>query len=672
MRLFLSLAALVAAVAPAASVELSTVMVPNVGNTVEALAAVEDAIKAEAGVLPVGLEQPHKLADILAEECPGATDAYVESFAADVARLNPTLFKDPDSVTLEAFVGSRTYDITTVYIPFCLGSLSEKYVVKEGDSLWRIFQQSKEETGFTSWEEFLVETTRLNGENIEKEALSEGDVISLPADTWQVPVSSNNAKELINKLNTVEPLGGKLIMERPTEWGSTNAARLAQADDESCTTMNELDALHGAEMRLWDIAETLMLNDNLDEEYAYRRDKAVTRVAILDTGVDVPGHPAMRRLIFPLTRKRSEMFAFPDDPRSHHGTGVLFTATGGYFLSTLNPLGVAVEAAPFNIHKSVCPQPQSCFFGAESGRLRTAMDAAFERGSNISAVNISVSFTGDELEPWFDGFLGTDKDVLVVVSAGNDGSPIGNDHRIFPAIYGGDESSNLITVAGIDLDENLLPSSNHSPEKVDIAAWGCNVPVAEFDRSKRDFVRKLRSGTSYAAPHVLFAAAMILRERPRSRSRQLSPSEVKLRLMTSADHNPALWNKVRHGRVLNFAKALSLHSDVVELKSTGELLHGKVAIGTGDQSVAHICGDESPLRSSLLSITNLGQAPAAGTQPIMIYTRSTSVGGGVETSWCNAFTNDVTLTDAFTREEVAIPAHDIASIVFATYENEGN
>lgn len=672
MRLVLSLAAVMAAVAPAASAELSTVLVPNVGNTVEALAAVEDVIKAEAGVLPVGLERPQKLADILAEECPGATDAYVESFAADVARLNPTLFKNIDSVTLEAFVGNRSYDITTVYIPFCLGSLSEKYVVKDGDSLWRIFQQSKEETGFTSWEEFLAETARLNGENIEKEALSEGDVISLPADTWQVPVLSNHAKELIKKLNTVEPLGGKLIMERETEWGSANAARVTQADDESCTTVDEFGALRGAEKRLRDIADTLMLNDNLDEEYTtFKRKKTVTRVAILDTGVDAPRHPAMGRLISQLTRKRSEMFAFPDDPHSRHGTGVLFTATGGYFLSTLNPLGVAVEAAPFNIHKLVCQQPQSCDFGAEPGRLRTAMDAAFDRGTDISAVNISVAFTGDELESWFDGFLGTDKDVLVVVSAGNHGLPIGNDHKISPAIYGGDESSNLITVAGIDLEENLLPMSNYSPKNVDIAAWGCNVPVAEFDGSQQDFVRELKSGTSYAAPHVLFAAAMILRERPHS-SRQLSPSEVKIRLMTSADHNPALWNKVRHGRVLNFAKALSLHTDVVELKSTGELLHGKVAIGTGDQSVARICGDESPLRSSLLSITNLGQAPAAGTQPIMIYTRSTSVGGGVETSWCNAFTNDVTLTDAFTREEVAVPAHDIASIVFATYENEGN
>lgn len=669
--MFISLVSLAIAGAPATAEQLqfSTVVVPNVGKTSEEIAAVETAVKDGAGVLPLRIEEPRMLADIVAEECPGATDAYINSFPADVARLNPVLFKDPDSVTMMTFVGSRSYDITTVYIPYCLGALSERYIVKEGDSLWRIFQQNKQETGFTNWEQFLAETTRLNGTDIEKKALDQGDVISLPTESWQVPLTASKAKELVDKLNTVDPFGGQIIMERSTEWGNTNA-KLNAADVESCATVDELDALHGAEKRLWDIAEVLMLNDGLDEEYAYRRNKDVTRVAILDTGVDVPGHPAMRRLIFPLT-KRKEMSAFPEDPLSYHGTGVLFTATGGYFLSTLNPLGVAVEAAPYNINGSVCPQPQNCVYGADPGRLRKAMDAALERSSNISAINISISFTGEELEPWFEDYLGTDKDVLVVVSAGNDGLPIGNDNRISPAIYGGDESSNLITVAGIDLDGNLLPASNHSPEKVDIAAWGCNVPVAEYDRSKRTFVRKLRSGTSYAAPQVLFAAAMILRERPRSRP-LLSPSEVKIRLVASADHNLELWGKVRHGRVLNFAKALSLHSDVVELKSTGALLHGKVKIGSGDQSVTKICGDQSPLRSSLLSIFNLGQAPSAGTQPILIYTRSSSVGGGVETSWCNAITYDVTLTDSFTREEIPIPASDIASIVFATYENEGN
>lgn len=672
MRLILLTAALVTSVTQAGSaqLEISTVVVPSFGKTVEVLAAVEDVVKEQAGVLPVRLEQPAKLADIVAKECPGATDSYIKSFASDVGRLNPELFKDPDDVTLDALVGSKTYDVTTVYIPFCLGSLSERYVVEKGDSLWEIYSQTKEKTGVVTWEEFLAETTRLNGDSVDKGGLSQGDVISLPVESWKFQVSTTQAKELVDKLNTIAPLSGKILMERPMEWGSADAARLDEADHESCTTKGELDALHGAESRLWDIAETLMRNDVLDERYGFRRNKALTRVAILDTGVDGPGHPVMERMVWQLGN-RQDMLSYPDDPRSNHGTGVLFTAAGGYFLSTLNPLGTAVEAAPYNIHTSVCAQPQSCVYGADPSRLRTAMDLAFSRDSDISAVNISVSFTGGELEPWFKEFLGTDKEVLVVVSAGNDGLPIGDDNQIAPAIYGGDESSNLITVAGIDVSENLMPSSNHSKRKVDIAAWGCNVPVAEFDREKRTFVRQLRSGTSYAAPQVLFAAAMIARELPRN-ARQMRPSEVKLRLVTSADHNPALWDKIRHGRVLNFAKALSLHTDIVELKSTGKLLRGKVAIGSDDQRVARICGDQSPLRSSLLSIVNLEQAPDAGTQPILIYTRSTSVGGGLETSWCNAITSDVTLTDAFTKEEISVPASDIASIVFAAYEIEGN
>lgn len=642
--------------------QLSKITVPSLGMEQKTIDAVEGAIKDEAGVLLLRIEGSRTLQDIVSAECPGATEPYLAAFPRDVARLNPKLFEGKAEAPMSTLVGSSGYDVTLLYIPSCLGAFSERYVVKDGDSLWKIYNERKQEqNGIANWNDFLPEASRLNGDVVEQKPLEPGTVIAVPNASWQVPIAKGKVEGLVHRLEAI-PLNGKVQVEEKGNWGTRNSS---DEDNESCADVSELDALKGAESRLWNVADTLMFNDALDEKLALGRRKSVVNVAVLDSGIWAPRHPVMKRLLLKLTTD-DDALAFPNDPLGFHGTGVLFTAAGGYLLSALNPLGIPVQVAAYNLYQSVCTVPDHCTFVADPNRLNTAMRQAFDRQTETSGINISVSFPGANPLPWFIDYVGTNKDVLIVTSAGNDGAEIGETNKIFPAVFGGNEGTNLITVASLDLYNDLLPQSNFSKEVVDIAAWGCNVPVAEFDPAVGGFVRRLRSGTSYAAPQVLFAAAMIQRERPR-REPAPTPSEVKIRLMTSADHALGLWQKVRHGRILNLAKALSIHSDVVQLKDSGLLLRGQIDFGSGPGGFVTVCGNQTIARDELLSINDLGSAPEAGADRVLIYRHSKTVAGEVETRWCNGITTDVILLDPFTGQKTPIPASNISSITMATY-----
>jgi hypothetical protein len=240
---------------------------------------------------------------------------------------------------------------------------------------------------------------------------------------------------------------------------------------------------------------------------------------------------------------------------------------------------------------------------------------------------------------------------------------LGDSYKIYPALLGGDEESNLVTVAAVTSDGALLAQSNRSSKYVDIAAWGCNVPVIEFDNGVGDFIRRYRSGTSYAAPQVLFTAAMIAREERKGSSR-FSPAELKMRLLASADLSVALWEHVKHGRILNTSKAISLHTDVVELQS-GEILRGRVKFNDDQGAEVALCGDASVPRSKILKVTNLGQVPEPGARSTIIYARDAA--GKFSVLWCNGITASISFEDALTRGTPRdIPFAEIKDIVMAS------
>ncbi len=140
----------------------------------------------------------------------------------------------------------------------------------------------------------------------------------------------------------------------------------------------------------------------------------------------------------------------------------------------------------------------------------------------------------------------------------------------FPANFGGDNKSNVLSVAALDWSDNISDFSNHSNEFIDISAPGCGVEVLEYEDNLSKYVPKLKSGTSFAAPFVSFAAALIKRE-----ASYMSPENVKRRLIYSSDLLHKNEKYVKDGRKLNLEKAVSIFFDYIELTS-GQKIFGKV------------------------------------------------------------------------------------------------
>lgn len=129
----------------------------------------------------------------------------------------------------------------------------------------------------------------------------------------------------------------------------------------------------------------------------------------------------------------------------------------------------------------------------------------------------------------------------------------GNDHngtgQYFPAAL---DLPNIISVAASTADDQLAFFSNYGLTSVDLAApgqdVGSTVPrfVAPFPYSGGG------AGTSFAAPHVSGAAALMLARNP-----SLSYAELKDRILTNVDILPAFEGKTVTGGRLNVYRALA-------------------------------------------------------------------------------------------------------------------
>jgi len=108
--------------------------------------------------------------------------------------------------------------------------------------------------------------------------------------------------------------------------------------------------------------------------------------------------------------------------------------------------------------------------------------------------------------------------IVIICSSGNAGDDVAN--------YGLASMDNVITVGAVDYNGNIACFSNFG-EEVDFVAPGYNVEVygnKNISSGKPDYV----SGTSFSAPFVASAAAIVLSVNP-----DLSPSDVKNELIKS-------------------------------------------------------------------------------------------------------------------------------------------
>jgi subtilisin family serine protease len=144
------------------------------------------------------------------------------------------------------------------------------------------------------------------------------------------------------------------------------------------------------------------------------------------------------------------------------------------------------------------------------------------------------------------------KDVLTVVAAANFGWDNDRTHGKYQNAIANVDLPNVMSVAAVTVDDQLVDFSNYGLTTVDLGAPGLDVgttgPVALYP----DFPYRLVDGTSFATPFVSGAAALLLARNP-----DLSYAQLKSLIMDNVDPIAALAGKTVTGGRLNVYKALS-------------------------------------------------------------------------------------------------------------------
>ncbi len=244
-------------------------------------------------------------------------------------------------------------------------------------------------------------------------------------------------------------------------------------------------------------------------------------------------------------------------PKSGHGANVVSAALGGaYFDRFLKLMNDPIKIRPINIF-------QTKYGTLDEKHLANIMEV----GTNSNAViNLSISY--DKELKGLREVLKSKRNALFVAAAGNRPGQVNNEH---PAALGG-QFPNLIIVGS--LKANGKPEdrqSTWSESNVELSAPGCRVPVHEDGEASKVV---FRSGSSLAAPLVSFAAAIL------NKYNIGSPEDVKVRLLTSADFDPALENRVKRKLKLNIVRAVAISHDVIELNApTAKPIYGRITKG---------------------------------------------------------------------------------------------
>ena len=271
---------------------------------------------------------------------------------------------------------------------------------------------------------------------------------------------------------------------------------------------------------------------------------AGTRVAIIDSGIDA-GHPEFEGRI---AEARSFVGGNPRTDQLGHGTFV-----AGIIAANLgNGQGIAGMAFPAQllVAKVVRDADRSISVEAEARAIRWAVD----QGAHV--INLSLGGLRDPFHPGRDTFSQLEADavayayrngVVVVAAVGNADSAPRRPWRFasYPAAL-----PHVIGVSALARDGSVPLYSHRDPIYNDIAAPGEEIlstlpreltaerpdcPLQGYSECGPEEYRQA-DGTSFAAPQVAAAAALLLGVRP-----ELKPSQVMhLLTRTATDATPAL------------------------------------------------------------------------------------------------------------------------------------
>jgi subtilisin family serine protease len=145
-----------------------------------------------------------------------------------------------------------------------------------------------------------------------------------------------------------------------------------------------------------------------------------------------------------------------------------------------------------------------------------------------------------------------DNGVVFVCSAGNDSADNDGTSPDYPAAFAA-SLSNVISVAAIDIADNLADFSNYGHAATTIGAPGQSIlsTVPHTSATPNGGYSQL-SGTSMASPHVAGVVALLLSNEP-----QLTPAQVKQRLIATAEPTDDLASRIAASGRVNAYNALT-------------------------------------------------------------------------------------------------------------------
>ncbi len=264
------------------------------------------------------------------------------------------------------------------------------------------------------------------------------------------------------------------------------------------------------------------------QSWAIATGRGVT-VAVIDSGVDLT-HPDLRANL------RSDGYNFGDGNATPqdvlgHGT-VVAGIVAAQRANSLAGSGLAPDARVLPIKVS-SSQNEADFTAAA---VQQAIDYAIGKG--VQVINLSLSFSpGEEPQTVKDALeRAFAAGIVVVAASGNNGPAV-----YFPGTYPG-----VITVAGTKADGSIADFSNLGPE-VALAAPGAGILSTMLGGGIGLFNNR-GNGTSFAAPAVSAALALLLQADPRLSRPQL--------LDLLQQNGKPLTNSTRNFKILDSGQSL--------------------------------------------------------------------------------------------------------------------
>ncbi len=283
------------------------------------------------------------------------------------------------------------------------------------------------------------------------------------------------------------------------------------------------------------------------------------KVAVLDTGIDTD-HPDLKANVYksddkPNNGKDDDKNGYVDDTYGYNaikgkGSGEDDNGHGSHvsgIVAGRGNNGVGVSGICWSAQLVAVKFMNSKGKGSTSDAI-AGIDYAVKKGIKIVNGSFECTAKSSSLKDAVDH--AQDKNVLLVVAAGNDSQNIDKD-PVYPAAYG---DSNILTVAASTDTDTLASFSNFGSTAVDVAAPGDQIYSTYLGGGY-----KYLSGTSMASPYAAGVAALL-----RKQESDATYGDLRYAIRHKVDTPPALNGKVAYDGRLNAQKALAAIGSLVD------------------------------------------------------------------------------------------------------------